>query len=187
MATALHDPDVREAPRVTRGLEPPRWRGRMRWRVHWRWRDLAAVAADSSFRLAVSWWLASKVAIVALAWVTSWITQPFSRTQLTWWRLWESWDASVFRLIAQHGYLGPPGKTAASQVAFLPGFPLALRVVHVVIPRWTAAEMALGGIASFFAIWGLVRPAADYQAASAAWAGAFLRAAPAAAVRSVGD
>lgn len=143
-------------------------------------------AAYSSIRTAAQLWLASKVAIVMLAWVASWTMRPALRQPLRWASLWQHWDAIQFRVIAEYGYFGPAGASMPNQDAFLPGYPLALRAVHLVIPQWTIDELALASVASFFAIIGLVRLAEDYRAGSGAWAGVFLLAAPAAIFLAVG-
>lgn len=149
-----------------------------------RW--LREVAADPAVRIAGSLWLASKVAIIGLAWVASWIMQSASRHPLPLAHLWEHGDAGQFRIIAEYGYFSGPDKSRPDQVAFFPGYPLLLRGVHLLIPVWTADELAIVTVASFFAILGLVRLAEDYQAGSGAWAGVFLLAAPAAVFLAVG-
>jgi len=47
----------------------------------------------------------------------------------------EHWDASLLRHIAQYGYSAPQGSPEANLVAFFPGYPLLLRIVHVIIPH----------------------------------------------------
>jgi hypothetical protein len=144
------------------------------------------VASDPSLRIAGSLWLASKVAIFALAWVAAWIMRPGSRDPLRLASVWERWDATAFRVIAEYGYFGGPEKSKPNQAAFLPGYPLLLRGMHVLVPQWTADELIIGTVASFFAILGLVWLAEDYQTGSGAWAGVFFLAAPAAVFLAVG-
>jgi len=150
----------------------------------WSW--LRKVTDDPSVRAAGSLWLASKIAIVALAWIAAWIMRPGQRRPLPWLALWEHWDAEQFRIIARYGYFGPAERSMPNQAAFLPGFPLLLRLGHAIIPHWVTAELAIGTVASFFAILGLVRLAEDYRPGSGAWAGAFLVTAPAAVFLAVG-
>ena len=128
----------------------------------WRW--LRKAAADPSLRIAGSLWLASKIAIFALAWVAAWIMSPGSRHPLRLTSVWEHWDATEFRGIAEYGYFGGPDKSNPNQAAFFPGYPLLLRGVHVLVPAWTADELIIGTVASFFAILGLVQLAEDYRA-----------------------
>jgi len=121
-----------------------------------------------------------------LAWAASWIMRPGSNSGAPLASAWEHWDASLLRHIAQYGYSAPQGSPEANLVAFFPGYPLLLRTVHVIIPSWIGAEIAIASIASFFAILGLVRLAEDYQAGSGANAALFFIVAPAAVFLSVG-
>jgi len=147
---------------------------------------LRRLRPDPTVQTAAALWLASKVAIVALGWIASWIMRPSYRHPLRFSFLWEHWDATQFRIVAEYGYFGPPGTSNPGQVAFFPGYPLLLRGVHLLIPNWTGAEVAIGTAASFFAVLGLVRLAEDYQLGSGRWAGLFLLAAPAAVFLAVG-
>jgi hypothetical protein len=151
-----------------------------------RWRWLRRVAPDPSLRIAGPLWLASKIAIFALAWVAEWIMRPAGHYPLGLTTVWQHWDAGAFRSIAEYGYFGGPDKPGPNQAAFFPGYPLLLRGAHVLIPQWVADEVLIATVASFFAIWGLVRLAEDYRAGAGAWAGVFLLAAPAAVFLSVG-
>ncbi len=139
---------------------------------------------DPAIRTAAPLWLASKVAVLTLAWAASWIMYParHSRAPLGW----QEWDANLFRQIAQYGYFGPAGTPNKHQVAFFPGYPLVLRAVHLLIPSWVAAELTIATVASFFAVLALVRLAEDYQAGSGGRAALFFLAAPAAVFLSVG-
>lgn len=150
----------------------------------WRW--LRARAADSSLRMAGLLWLGSKIALVVLVWVITWIVQSAERHPLRLGRIFERWDAAQFRVIAEYGYFGGPDRFKPDQVAFFPGYPLLLRGVHLLLHPWLADELAIGTVASFFAILGLVRLAQEYRAGSGVWAGVFLLAAPAAIFLAVG-
>lgn len=66
---------------------------------------------------------------------------------------WDSWDVGLFRKVAESGYQGYPDAYPDRGVeAFFPGFPAVLRVVHLVVPSWTAAgllvSLVAGGVAS---------------------------------------
>jgi hypothetical protein len=148
-------------------------------------------AAAPATRAAGAVWLASKVALIVLAWAATWATQPGGTGGAPLAGAWEHWDARLFRLVAQYGYFGPPGKPVPNQAAFLPGYPLVLRATHLLIGSWTTAELAVAAVASFFAILGLIRLADDYSAddhpeGSGLAAAVFLIAAPAAVFLSVG-
>lgn len=65
---------------------------------------------------------------------------------------WDSWDATILRSIAQFGYDGYPEHYADEDVAaFFPGFPLVLRVVHLLVPSWTAAGLVVSLVAGVVA------------------------------------
>jgi hypothetical protein len=143
-------------------------------------------ASAPATRAAGTVWLASKVALIVLAWAASWVMQPAGAGGVPLAAAWEHWDARLFRLVAEYGYFGPPGKPVPNQAAFLPGYPLILRATHLLVGSWTGAELAVAAVASFFAILGLIRLADDYSEGSGPAAAVFLIAAPAAVFLSVG-
>ena len=147
---------------------------------------IRAQAAEPAIRTAGALWLLSKVTLVVLAWAASWVTQPGGAGGTPLALAWEHWDARLFRLIAEYGYFGPPGKLVPNQAAFLPGYPLLLRAAHVLVGSWVGAELTVAAVASFFAILGLIRLADDYSEGSGPAAAVFLLAAPAAVFLSVG-
>ncbi|WP_157253952.1 mannosyltransferase family protein [Nonomuraea typhae] len=68
---------------------------------------------------------------------------------------WRAWDAGLFVVIAEYGYDGVPGRDPdAGLPAFFPGMPLALRLVHLVVPDWSLAglliSLAAGAVATIF-------------------------------------
>lgn len=74
---------------------------------------------------------------------------------------WMRWDATFYRRIAQHGYF-PPGQGPGTQgwdnrEAFFPGYPMALRAVHLVVPSWTAAGLLISFAAGAVAVLALAR------------------------------
>lgn len=74
---------------------------------------------------------------------------------------WDSWDATLFQKVAQHGYDGYPRLYPdADAEAFFPGFPLVLRAVHVVVPSWTLAGLVVSAVALAVAVVYLARLAA---------------------------
>ncbi|MFJ8014871.1 mannosyltransferase family protein [Streptomyces sp. NPDC096339] len=74
---------------------------------------------------------------------------------------WEQWDWSHYLHIAQDGYFpagtGPWTAGWDNREAFLPGFPLALRAVHVVVPHWAAAGALISFLAGGVAVLALAR------------------------------
>lgn len=114
-------------------------------------------AADTRSVLAL--WLASRIAVfgigaVAVAALSNGpvgtLPGPLER--------WVRWDTDLFRKIAEHGYGGYPDAYPDQGVeAFFPGFPLVLRVVHVVVPDGTAAGLLVSLVASAVACLALAR------------------------------
>lgn len=146
---------------------------------------LDALRYDGQLRTAAGLWLCSKIALLVLSYAITFI-DPVSGKQASWRGLWERWDAGIFHAIAQYGYYGGPPGQPVGRVAFFPGFPLLLRIVHAVIGSWTASELLIGSVASFFAVLGIVRLADGYQPGTGMGAGLFLLLAPAAIFLSVG-
>jgi hypothetical protein len=57
---------------------------------------------------------------------------------------WRKWDATLFITIAEHGYDGEPGRPPDQGLpAFFPGLPMLMRLVHHVIPDWSAAGLLI--------------------------------------------
>jgi hypothetical protein len=96
-------------------------------------------------------WVISRCAVAALSWPAMWILQGSSHAARPWLGLWPQWDAARFQAIAQYGYFGPAGHATPDQVAFLPGFPIVLAAVHLVVRQWTVSGLLIslvaGGIA----------------------------------------
>lgn len=108
-------------------------------------------------------WVATRVALVVL--VLAGTHQVFSGRGDGWLAGFDSWDVTIFREIAQFGYDGYPQHYADKDVvAFFPGFPLVLRLVHAVVPSWTAAGLAVSFLAGAVAAVFLAR-LADFEGA----------------------
>lgn len=131
-------------------------------------------------------WGSDKIAVLVLAWAAMWVLQGSANTPISWSALWEHWDATLFRDIAQYGYFGPPYSPIKNQAAFFPGYPLLLALVHAAVRSWTVAELLTALIASGFAALNLARLAEDYRPGSGARAVLCLLTAPAAVFLSVG-
>jgi hypothetical protein len=98
-------------------------------------------------------WLASRVAVALAAGTGAWalssspvgtLAGPLER--------WVRWDVDLLRKVAEHGYDGYPADYPDRGVeAFFPGFPLLLRVLHVVVRDWAVAgllvSLVAGGVA----------------------------------------
>ncbi|MEV4564930.1 mannosyltransferase family protein [Nonomuraea sp. NPDC049419] len=71
---------------------------------------------------------------------------------------WSKWDTTLFVTIAEYGYDGEPGQPADDGLpAFFPGLPLALRLVHLVVPDWAAAGLLVSLISGAVAMVALAR------------------------------
>jgi hypothetical protein len=82
---------------------------------------------------------------------------------------WQHWDADYYVAIAQTGYphllRGQPGI-----VAFFPGEPGLLRVVHLVVRNWTLSALLVSAVAGCVAVMALAR-LATYESDDAALPG----------------
>lgn len=125
---------------------------RMRW-----WRlDLSA-----DDRAALGMWAVAHLALLVLAWAAAWVyrTTP-AHAPLA--GSFEHWDAVHLRNIAQYGYFSP--HSIPHNVAFFPGYPLALSAVHLVVRNWVLAELVLSAVAGCFAVVSLARLAGGRRA-----------------------
>lgn len=100
------------------------------------------------------WWL-SRLSVVLLTVVSAHVLQ---QTVDGGWSAmiarWQHWDADYYLRLATDGY--PSAVRAQPEaVAFFPGEPLALRVLHLVIRNWTAAALVLSAVAGSVAVWAL--------------------------------
>ncbi|MGZ9935672.1 mannosyltransferase family protein [Streptomyces sp. NC-S4] len=81
---------------------------------------------------------------------------------------WQQWDWWHYLHIAQEGYFpdqaGPWTAGWDNREAFLPGFPLALRAVHTVIPDWAASGALISFLAGGVAVLALARIARHHLA-----------------------
>jgi hypothetical protein len=91
-------------------------------------------------------WVASRIALVVL--ITAGTQQVFRGQGEGWLAGWDSWDVTLFRKVAEYGYTGYPQHYADKDIAaFFPGFPAVLRLVHTVVPSWTAAGLLVSFVA----------------------------------------
>ncbi|MDX6204897.1 MAG: hypothetical protein QOF39_954 [Frankiales bacterium] len=129
-----------------------------------RWSLSSATAPDRRAALTV-WWL-SRVTLLLLTIVAAHVLRD--SVAGGWAALvarWQHWDADYYVQIARTGYppllRGQPGI-----VAFFPGEPALLRVVHVVVRNWTLAALAVSAAAGSVAVMALARLAA-YESSDA--------------------
>jgi Mannosyltransferase (PIG-V) len=69
---------------------------------------------------------------------------------------WQHWDADYYLVIAQHGYHSSLHNQPGI-VAFFPGEPAVLKVVHLVIRNWTLSALVVSAAAGSVAVVALAR------------------------------
>ncbi|WP_242606987.1 hypothetical protein [Protofrankia symbiont of Coriaria ruscifolia] len=100
-------------------------------------------------------WIASRVAVVVLSLAASRALsgrQVADLPDLN--TLWGRWDVGLFTKVARFGYESP--EYADHTEVDFPGFPIAMRLAHLVVPDWTFAGMVVSfvaGAAAVAAIW----------------------------------
>jgi hypothetical protein len=112
---------------------------------------------SSADREALVVWIITRLAVLSLSWPAMLIMHDKPKP---WLKLWQNWDALMLQSIAQHGYFA----IFPNQVAFLPGYPLVLRLVHLAVHQWVISELLLSFIAGAFAMVALGRIAGDSKA-----------------------
>lgn len=96
-------------------------------------------------------WVASRVAVALLVYVAG--IQLFGDRSQGFLDRMDSWDVTLFAKVAQFGYDGYPVHYPDKDiVAFFPGFPYVLRLVHVLVPDWTAAGLLVSLVAGAVAV-----------------------------------
>ncbi|MGA4840998.1 mannosyltransferase family protein [Streptomyces sp. G45] len=107
----------------------------------------------------------------ALLWATAYCAthlfprDPRTRRAASTLSAWEQWDWWHYLRIAQEGYFpdgrGPWSEEWDNREAFFPGFPLALRAVHTVVPDWAAAGLLVSFVSGAVAVLALARIARE--------------------------
>lgn len=89
--------------------------------------------------------LAWDAAVLLLAWpLRSIISGPLSFADSM--RAWVCGDGVHYYDIARDWYLSTGSIDRVVQLVFLPGYPLLIRLAHLVIPDWTAAALTVSGL-----------------------------------------
>ncbi|MFL6109924.1 MAG: mannosyltransferase family protein [Catenulispora sp.] len=110
-------------------------------------------------RAALEIWGVSRLGMLVLAWMAAWLFAGGHEAPGPWLARWDRWDAGIFVGVARDGYFGPGHDS--THVAFFPGFPAAMWVVHLVVRNWTAAGLAVSAVAGAVAVVALGKLAAD--------------------------
>ena len=132
-------------------------------------------------RTALTIWLTTRLAVLALTWPAAFIFRGQTKSPQGWFQLWQNWDAVRLADIAQFGYFSPAEKLYPNQIAFFPGFPGALDIVHALVRQWTVSGLIVSFIAGAVAVVALSRIAErDYRPGSGSKAVLYLVVSPAA-------
>ena len=133
------------------------------WAHAWRGRRPALEDTD---RAALALWGASRLGMVVLTWISAWVFVAGPTKQGSLLARWDRWDEGIFTSVAQHWYFA--AGTDPRHVAFFPGFPVAMWLVHLVVWNWVAAGLAVSAGAGAIATIALGRLARDEVDASSA-------------------
>jgi hypothetical protein len=111
-------------------------------------------------------WVGTRVAVVLLTLGAGWLLPAGDRgPRPRFLDQWHHWDTDLFRKVAEFGYFSPHYTDRAE--AFFPGQPLAMRVVHLVVPSWIASGMVVAALAGGVACVALYRLAQQDAGAEA--------------------
>jgi hypothetical protein len=112
-------------------------------------------------RAALGMWAAAHVSLFVLAWAAAWVYQTTpSHLPLT--GVYQHWDASILRDIAQYGYFS--SQSVKNDAAFFPGYPMMLAEAHLLLRNWVLSELVVSAGAGCFAMVSLTRLAGNRRA-----------------------
>lgn len=122
-------------------------------------RRLRRIVGSGVDRDALVIWSASRVAVAVVSLAALWmVTEGNAGDVPPWLTSWDRWDTGLFVKIAHFGYEGRPAHYPdAGVVAFFPGEPIALRLVHVITGNWIAAGLLISAVAGAVASIALAR------------------------------
>ncbi|MET8142707.1 mannosyltransferase family protein [Sphaerisporangium sp. NPDC005288] len=113
--------------------------------------------ARFSDREALLAWLGSRIGIIVAMTVGAGVLSS-EQKDTPFLERWTHWDAGLLVKIAKFGYGGDPAENPdAGLPAFFPGMPIALRLVHVIIPDWSLAGLLISFVAGAVAMVALAR------------------------------
>jgi hypothetical protein len=108
-------------------------------------------------RDAVTTWVTTRVAVATAALASVWML-GFSGSSTSWLGAWDRWDTGLYVKIARFGYDGyPEHYPDQGVVAFFPGEPMLLRLVHLVVRDWVASGLLISAVAGVVACVALAR------------------------------
>ncbi len=124
-------------------------------------RSTRLAALSPHDRAALGIWAAAHLALLVLAWASAWAFRS-SREHAPLTGAFEHWDAYLLRNIAEYGYFG--AHSIPNNIAFFPGYPLALSAAHLIVRNWVLAEFTVSAVAGCFAVVSLARLAGERRA-----------------------
>ncbi len=102
-------------------------------------------------------WLGTRLGIVVVATVGAGVLAG-DKPLAPFLSRWDHWDAKLLADIAEFGYDGDPAANPDPGLpAFFPGMPLALRLVHLIVPDWSLAGLLISFVAGTVAMVALAR------------------------------
>lgn len=108
-------------------------------------------------RDALTTWVATRVAVATAVLASVWMLGA-SGSSTSWLAAWDRWDTGLYVKIARFGYDGYPADYPdQGVVAFFPGEPMLLRVVHFFVRDWVASGLLISAVAGAVACVALAR------------------------------
>ena len=107
-------------------------------------------------RTALGVWVTTRAFVLLISLYSRFATS--SGTSSSWLNLWQHWDWYRYLTVAEYGYTSGKGPAYDENItAFLPGYPMALRLVHFVVRDWAASGLLLSLVAGGVAVVALAR------------------------------
>jgi len=107
-------------------------------------------------RTALAVWATTRAALLLVSLYSRYATS--SGKSSSWLGLWQHWDWYRYLTVAEYGYTSGKGPAYDENItAFLPGYPLVLRAVHVVVRNWVVSGLLISLVAGAVAVVALAR------------------------------
>jgi hypothetical protein len=107
-------------------------------------------------RTALGLWLGTRAIVLLISIYARYATS--SGKSSSWLNLWQHWDWYRYLTIAEYGYTSGKGPAYDQNItAFLPGFPLTLRAVDLVVRNWVVSGLLISFVAGGVAVLALAR------------------------------
>lgn len=101
-------------------------------------------------------WFLSRLAMVVVTWAVIWTGFGYTTKQPHGWgSVWQRWDFLRYYTIADHGYT--LAARHGSSIAFFPGYPALLYVVHLVLRSWVYSGLLISLVTGAIACMALAR------------------------------